>query len=108
MSKGISDISQKIIESKLFHSFLRLINKKSFLKLQFALGKFDFYQCLHPPKEVLKICDVEIYQINDRNVFTLKPKGKPISKNILYLHGGAYVQSFVRQHWKFLGALVNS
>jgi acetyl esterase/lipase len=96
------------IESKLFHSFLRLINKKSFLKLQFALGKFDFYQCLQPPKEIRKICDVEIYQINNRDVFTLKPKTKPTSKNILYLHGGAYVQSFVRQHWKFLGALVNS
>jgi acetyl esterase/lipase len=41
-------------------------------------------------------------------VFTLNPKNKKPGKHILYLHGGAYVQRFVRFHWKFLADLVNA
>lgn len=41
-------------------------------------------------------------------MFTLRPKNKKENgKHILYLHGGAYVQTFVIFHWEFLAELVN-
>lgn len=94
------------LESKLFYTLLRAINKKNFLNMQFAFGKFDFYQCTEPPQELHRICVVDKHRVNGRNVFTLKPKGDFSDKRILYLHGGAYVQNFVRQHWSFLAALI--
>lgn len=74
--------------------------------MQFAFGKFDFYQRPEPPKEAGKICKIEKKQVDGRNVFTLSPKAGRSDKHILYLHGGAYVQNFVSQHWKFLTLLV--
>lgn len=93
--------------SKAFIVFLKLINKKSFLKKQFDYGKFDFYTCPKPPQSLLNKFHVEHRTIHDRNVFTVRPKHHPSDKHILYLHGGAYVQNFVRQHWTFIGLLVD-
>jgi monoterpene epsilon-lactone hydrolase len=94
-------------QSKLFNIFLQLIHKKSFLGRQLAAGKFDIFSCPEPPSAISRTCEVSKFQINGRNVFTLKPKNKKPVKHILYLHGGAYVQRFVRFHWKFLAELVN-
>lgn len=96
------------IESKLFHLLLRLINKKQFLEMQFAFGKFDFYNSRLPPKRIHKICHVAISTAYGRKVFILSPKSGRSKQHILYLHGGAYVQNFVRQHWTFLSNLVVS
>ena len=94
-------------QSKLFNTILRLINKKNFLKKQLAVGKFDSFSSPEPPFSVSKTCHIHKFQINDRNVFTLKPKNKnDTGKYILYLHGGAYVQRFNRFHWEFLAELV--
>ncbi|MDJ1469524.1 alpha/beta hydrolase [Xanthocytophaga flava] len=96
------------IKSKAFIVFLRLIRKKSFLKMQFDFGKFDFYQCPKPPKKIYDTCLVEQTFIQGRPVFTLHPKHSRSVKHILYLHGGAYVQNFVRQHWTFMAFLVQN
>ena len=94
------------IESKLFYLLLRLINKKKFLEMQFAFGKFDFYNSKVPPKATRRICNIAKRTLNGRNLFVLTPKAQKSNTYILYLHGGAYVQNFVRQHWKFLSSLV--
>ena len=94
-------------QSKLFNIFLRLIQKKRFLGRQLAAGKFDLFTRPEPPRAISKSCDVSRYQINGRNVFSLRPKHAEPVKHILYLHGGAYVQRFVSFHWKFLSELVN-
>lgn len=94
------------LESGLFYYLLRLINKKKFLEMQFAFGKFNFNNSKEPPAETYRFCDIQKRQVKSRNVFTLTPKGAQSTTHILYLHGGAYVQSFVKQHWKFLSFLV--
>ena len=99
-------MSSPSIGSKLFYHLLRFINKKRFLEMQFAFGRFDFYNCKEPPKEIYRICNVGKSQVGGRNVFVLSPKNHVSSNHILYLHGGAYVQSFVKQHWRFLSMLV--
>lgn len=96
------------IESKLFYLLLRLIRKKKFLEMQFAFGKFDFNNSREPPKKTTRVCNVGKRSVNGRNVFILSPKGGVSNKHVLYLHGGAYVQNFVRQHWKFLSKLVQT
>ena len=94
-------------QSKLFNTILRLINKKNFLRKQLVAGKFDSFSSPEPPFSISKTCHVHKFQINGRNVFTLEPKNKnDTGKNILYLHGGAYVQRFNRFHWDFLADLV--
>ncbi|MEI6947393.1 alpha/beta hydrolase [Paraflavisolibacter sp. H34] len=92
--------------SKLFYFFLRLINKKRFLKRQFSLGRFDFFTCPKPPSEVFASCRVTETRLNGQSVFTLTPQQNGSDKHILYLHGGAYVMGFVKQHWRFLALLV--
>lgn len=84
-----------------------MINKKSFLRKQFASGTSGLFNSPKPPAKISRICHVHEFQINNRNVFRLSPKNKKDSgRHILYLHGGAYVQSFVVFHWKFLAGLV--
>lgn len=74
--------------------------------MQFAFGRFDFYNSKEPTPETYKICNVEKHELNGRNVFTLTPKKNNSNVHVLYLHGGAYVQNFFKQHWKFLSKLV--
>lgn len=94
------------VESKLYYHLLRFINKKRFLDMQFVFGRFDFNTCKEPPREIHNVCKVTRRQIQGHNVFTLAPKGEASHHHILYLHGGAYVQNFVKQHWRFLSLLV--
>ena len=94
------------IESKLFDILLKLVNKKRFLRLQLAAGRFNLFNCLEPPSNVARTCTIDKNQVDGHNVFTLKPKHTNSGKHILYLHGGAYVQNFKKPHWDFLGLLV--
>ncbi|HXQ72941.1 MAG TPA: alpha/beta hydrolase [Pyrinomonadaceae bacterium] len=41
-------------------------------------------------------------------VWTIAPKGNGSGKQIVYLHGGAYVNSFASQHWEFMSKLVDA
>lgn len=98
------------LQSRLFHILLKLVNKKNFLKAQFKYNKLDLFSSSEPPRRIRSSCNVTAYKILDRNVFTLSPKKEVKGgshKHILYLHGGAYVQSFTRPHWDFLSLLVN-
>ena len=95
-------------ESKLFYFLLRLINKKKFLEMQFAFGRFNFQNSREPPKAIRAACNIAKRSVNKRDVFILTPKTGISKTHILYLHGGAYVQNFVKQHWRFLSMLVES
>ena len=53
------------------------------------------------------------HRIDKRNVdghlvWTIAPKEKAGGKEIIYLHGGAYVNSFASQHWEFMSKLVDA
>lgn len=95
-------------ESKLFYLLLRLINKKKFLEMQFAFGKFNFQNSREPPGSISAVCNIAKRIVKGRDVFVLTPRSGTSRTHILYLHGGAYVQNFVRQHWRFLSMLVET
>lgn len=58
------------------------------------------------PKRLLKNFQIDIIQVNGRNVTFISPKSNASRKYILYLHGGAYVNNIYRQHWIFTSQLV--
>ena len=45
--------------------------------------------------------------INGHLVWTIAPKQNASDKHVIYLHGGAYVNSFAPQHWDFMSKLVD-
>jgi acetyl esterase/lipase len=99
-----------ILQSRLFNLLLKLVNKKTLLKKQFKYNKFNLFSSIEPTRKVFASCIVDKYRVHDHKVFTLRPKNNGVinRKHILYLHGGAYVQSFVRPHWDFLSFLVKN
>jgi acetyl esterase/lipase len=46
-------------------------------------------------------------EINGHLVWTIAPKQNAGRKQIIYFHGGAYVNSFAAQHWNFMSQLVD-
>lgn len=46
--------------------------------------------------------------VNGHLVWTIAPKENPSAKQIIYLHGGAYVNSFSSQHWELMSKLVQA
>ena len=45
-------------------------------------------------------------EINGHLVWTIAPREQPSGKHVIYLHGGAYVNSFAAQHWEFMSKLI--
>lgn len=58
------------------------------------------------PKYMYKKYDVQESIINNRKVWTIKPKKNISDKVILYLHGGVYVFTIKKYHWEFAEELI--
>ncbi|NND78849.1 MAG: alpha/beta hydrolase [Maribacter sp.] len=58
------------------------------------------------PKSMYKKYDIQESIVNNRKVWTIKPKENASDKIILYLHGGAYVSTIKKYHWKFAEELI--
>lgn len=58
------------------------------------------------PKSMYKKYDIMESTINNRKVWTIKPKVNASNKVILYLHGGVYVGTIKKYHWKFAKDLI--
>lgn len=47
-------------------------------------------------------------EIDGHLVWTIAPREQPSGKHVIYLHGGAYVNSFASQHWELMSKLVQA
>jgi acetyl esterase/lipase len=47
-------------------------------------------------------------EVNGHLVWTIAPKENAGEKHVIYLHGGAYVNSFASQHWALMSKLVET
>ncbi|HEY0761452.1 MAG TPA: alpha/beta hydrolase [Pyrinomonadaceae bacterium] len=47
-------------------------------------------------------------EVNGHLVWTLAPKENASEKHVIYLHGGAYVNSFASQHWALMSKLIEA
>lgn len=96
------------IQSRLFNILLRLIRKKTLLKKRFNYKIINSFTWSQPTRKILSAYKVENSRVQGHLVFTMNKKQKPGQKHILYLHGGAYVESFVKPHWDFLSVLMRN
>lgn len=95
------------IKSELFSIILRLFFKGNLGK-ELTKGKVNYkWDSPEPPKMFQKKYKIDSMQIDGRNVFTLSPKNHTKNRMVLYLHGGAFVHSFAKQHWVFIGTLID-
>lgn len=58
------------------------------------------------PKSMYKKYDIQESIVNNRKVWAIKPKENVSDKVVLYLHGGAYVSTIKKYHWKFAEELI--
>lgn len=96
------------IQSRLFNILLKLIRKKTLLKKRFNYKSINRFKWSNPTRKILSAYKVEKSRVHDHMVFTLNQKHLKDQKHILYLHGGAYVESFVKPHWDFLFMLMQN
>jgi epsilon-lactone hydrolase len=60
-----------------------------------------------PTRSMRERFQVTERQVQGRMVYTVAPRDSAAtSGHVLYLHGGAYINSFSKQHWSFIGQLV--
>lgn len=65
----------------------------------------------HPSARLCARHDISVARVEGMEVYTVSPRGAPITgraRHVLYLHGGGYVFDIVRQHWDFIGKLVDA
>jgi monoterpene epsilon-lactone hydrolase len=58
------------------------------------------------PGRLTRLCTVSKTLIRGHAVFTLTPKGGGTGTELIYTHGGAYVNPLVRPHWSLMRALI--
>lgn len=91
----------------MFNILLKLIKKKTLFRHQYKFNKIEFFFPSDPPRKMLMSVIIQQYRVHEHRVFTMNP-GNKNRKHILYLHGGAYTEGFVRPHWDFLNMLIRN
>ena len=62
-----------------------------------------------PPRDVLAACEVTTRQVRGRDVHVVRRRGGGDPTGVVvYLHGGAYTNEIVEQHWAFVVHLARS
>lgn len=96
------------IQSRAFNVLLKLIRKKNLLKKRFNYNQINRFKWSNPPRKIVSRYSVEKRSVLGHAVFNINQKHLVTQQHILYLHGGAYVESFVRPHWDFMYMLMHN
>lgn len=78
-------------------------NKK--LHFELETGRFMSKKPAHLYKSHYEEFDIQIHQVEGRDVYTVGPKTES-DITVLYLHGGAYVHNLLRVHWNMIFDLI--
>jgi len=96
------------IQSKVINVLLRLLRVKrtmNRLRQRVESGERTYTE---PSKRLHRKHRVSKREVNGHLVWTVAPKQNASEKHIIYLHGGAYVNSFASQHWTLMSKLVET
>jgi acetyl esterase/lipase len=89
---------------------LRLMNRKAALAALLSSDALLAQDRLRgpdrPTAKMKQRIDVSVEPLNGFELYTLKPKNARPGRHVLYLHGGAYVRSITKYHWRLLQQLV--
>lgn len=78
------------------------------LKLREQLLNRDVPQAAPIPNALRSSCQIEERVHHGQRVVTLTPRTGRRDLHVLYLHGGAYVNSLLRAHWSIIGAVISA
>lgn len=96
------------IQSKLINVLLRILRTKrtvNRMRERVATGERTYTE---PPHRLYQKHRISKREVNGHLVWTIAPKENANGKQIIYLHGGAYVNSFASQHWSLMSKLVEA
>ncbi len=95
------------IQSKAINVLLRLMRmKRTVNRMQERVESGDRTYS-EPSKRLRRKHLITSRTIDGHLVWTIAPKQNLSEKRVIYLHGGAYVNSFAPQHWDFMSKLVD-
>jgi acetyl esterase/lipase len=96
------------LQSKAIIILLRLIGMKrtvNRLRQRVESGDRTYTE---PSRRLHRKHHISQRNVNGHLVWTIAPQGNAGREQIIYLHGGAYVNSFASQHWSFMSKLVDA
>src|ERR1044072_5055037 len=95
------------LQSKAINVILRIMSRTrtdNRMQQRIANGGGTYSE---PTKRLHRKYQISRRTIDSHLVWTMAPKQNASEKHVLYLHGGAYVNSFAPQHWDFMSKLVD-
>lgn len=96
------------IQSKFITIILRMIGEKN--KINHTRERVESGNISHakPSEKMYEQFHITTSVVNGQDVYTISPKAHTSGKHIYYLHGGAYINGFTKEHWRFMGRLVDA
>ncbi|MEU6800873.1 alpha/beta hydrolase fold domain-containing protein, partial [Streptomyces neyagawaensis] len=61
-----------------------------------------------PPAKLVRRHDVTSRRIGGFECHTVSPRGRRAERAVVYLHGGAYINHIVPQHWQLISQLADA
>jgi len=95
------------IQSKAINVLLRLMRMKRTVNRMRQRVESGDRTYSEPSKRLHRKHSISKRAIHGHLVWTVAPKQNASEKHVIYLHGGAYVNSFAPQHWEFMSKLVD-
>ena len=95
------------IQSKAINVLLRLMRMKRTVNRMRQRVESGDRTYSEPSKRLRRKYLIAKQTINSHLVWTIAPKQNASGSHVIYLHGGAYVNSFAPQHWDFMSKLVD-
>ena len=96
------------IQSKAINVVLRLIRmKRTVNRMQQRVESGDRTYS-EPTQRLHRKHQISKRHVNGHLVWTIAPRGNRSGKHVVYMHGGAYVNSFSPQHWTLMSKLVQA
>lgn len=95
------------IQSKAINVLLRLMRMKRTVNRMRQRVESGDRTYSEPSKRLHRKHLISKRTIDGHLVWTVAPKQNASEKHLIYLHGGAYVNSFAPQHWDFMSKLVD-
>jgi acetyl esterase/lipase len=96
------------IQAKLINVVLHVLRmKREVNRMRERVAKGD-RTYTEPSRRLHRKHRVSKREVNGHLVWTIAPKENAGEKHVIYLHGGAYVNSFASQHWALMSKLVET
>lgn len=96
------------IQSKAINVLLRLTRMKHTVNRMRQRVESGERTYTEPSLRLHRKHQISKREIDGHLVWTIAPRENPSGKHVIYLHGGAYVNSFASQHWELMSKLVQS